>query len=68
MFFACITLNIPLTQHAWGRAGVFILLIILGFGIEAVQYYIPNRGASLHDLLANTFGIVFGGILRTINK
>ena len=64
MFFTGVALNIPLTKNIFGKILIFILLLALGFGIEAVQYYIPHRGASPHDLLANTLGVIFGFTLR----
>ena len=68
MFFTALAINIPLTKNIFGQIIIFILLIVLGIGIEAVQYYIPNRGASLHDLLANILGILFGFLLRFLRS
>ena len=66
MFFTGITISIPLTKNIFGKILIFIALLALGIGIEAIQYYTLHRGASLNDLLANILGIVFGLTLRSL--
>ena len=68
MFFAGASLTIPLPKNFFGKLLIFILLIVLGVGIEAIQYYTPHRGASPQDLLANIFGILFGFTLRSLKS
>lgn len=66
MFFTGVALNIPLTRNILGKLLIFLLLIALGIGIEAIQYYTPHRGASPQDLMANTLGVFFGFMLRLL--
>ncbi len=66
MFFTGLALNIPLTKNIFGKILIFIFILLLGISIEVIQYYIPHRGASPHDLLANTLGVIFGFTLRAL--
>ena len=66
--FTLFTLNIPFRQSALRKFLYFILLVTFGIGIEAFQYYTPDRGASLQDLLANTLGILFGYTIRSFTQ
>jgi VanZ family protein len=43
--------------HQRSRAAVVILLLAFGVLIEAIQYFIPYRDASLLDLAADALGI-----------
>jgi VanZ family protein len=38
-------------------------LLLLGAGLELVQSVLPDRTASLYDLLANAVGIVLGSLV-----
>jgi len=40
-----------------------LLSTLLGIGIEVAQHYIPNRGFSLWDMLADFLGILLGCFL-----
>lgn len=64
MFFAGVAFFVPLARPIGFKILIFVGLILLGLGIEIIQYYTPNRGASLHDLLANTVGVFIGFALR----
>ena len=66
MFFTGVAINIPLTKNIFGQILIFIALLILGVGIEAIQYYTPHRSASPQDLLANILGVLFGFMLRAV--
>ncbi len=68
MFFTGVALNIPLSRNIFGKILIFLFILLLGVGIEAIQYYIPHRGASSHDLLANTLGVLFGFMLRALHR
>ena len=68
MFFAGVAIAIPLSRSFFGKFLIFLLLIALGVGIEAIQYYSPHRGASPQDLLANILGILFGFTLRSLKS
>ena len=37
-----------------------VVLVCAGFAIEAVQYFMPEREASVGDVLANLSGVVLG--------
>ena len=57
-----------LAQHVLGRHGWLILFVaidaaLLSLLIETVQLWLPGRDSSVIDLLANTLGAVFGGML-----
>jgi len=46
---------------------VFILVlgfIVIGFGIEIIQTFVPNRNASINDIIANILGIICGLIWK----
>ena len=43
------------------KSGYILLLsIILGIVIEVIQYYIPNRGFSIADMIADLIGVLAG--------
>lgn len=42
---------------------VGIATILFGVSIEGMQQFIPDRGADVYDIIANTFGIVFAQVL-----
>ena len=64
LVFAGLSFFVPLAQSVLGRVMIVFAILLLGLGIEAVQYYIPHRGASLHDLLANILGALIGLLMR----
>ncbi len=66
--FTLFALSIPFSQSVFNKVMYFILLVTFGIGIEAFQYYTPDRGASLQDLLANTLGILFGYTIRSFTQ
>lgn len=41
----------------------FIFSVFLGLWIEVIQPYIPGRTFDYYDILSNTIGAVFGGIV-----
>jgi VanZ family protein len=46
-----------------GRVSSLILglgLVLLGIGLEVVQFYVPEREMSLGDGVANFLGVIFG--------
>jgi hypothetical protein len=49
-----------------GRKWLFVIagLFLLGVSIELFQALLPNRGASLSDILADSFGIFLGVSLK----
>jgi len=47
---------------AWKKV---LILLIYGIQIEFIQHFIPNREASLFDIIANFIGIILG-FLTTI--
>ncbi len=40
-----------------------LLLLLVGFQIEATQYFIPGRSSSLMDIVADSVGIIIGIIV-----
>ena len=51
------------------RTGLLLLplLVFAGFGIEVIQeYFIPGRNGSWSDLIANTLGVIVGGIIGAL--
>ena len=39
------------------------LLLLIGFQIEAIQYFIPGRSSSFMDIVADSIGIIIGVIV-----
>lgn len=39
------------------------LLLLVGFQIEAIQYFIPGRSSSFMDIVADSIGIIIGVIV-----
>lgn len=66
LFFAGFALFVPMPRPILGKIAIGFLVLVFGIGIEFTQYYIPGRGASLHDVLANSGGVLFGLALRLI--
>lgn len=61
-FLAFFVLYILLT-YAYTTVSVskkVVLLILMGFQIEVMQYFIPGRFFSLLDIVADTIGIAIG--------
>ena len=56
-FIACAVLTLVLSQIVSIRKAILITFIFVT-GAEWLQFYIPHRGASLGDFLANTVGIL----------
>lgn len=49
------------TQKA--MLGNLLFLILLGVALEVVQSFLPNRSAEVADFIANTLGVVGGGLV-----
>ncbi|WP_444994299.1 VanZ family protein [Aliikangiella sp. IMCC44359] len=48
---------------------ILLVSILLGIAIEVVQIYVPNRGFSIADMLADFIGVIVGIIIsRAIVK
>lgn len=56
-FLACAAMTFAFVQFVSIRKAVLITFLLFT-GAEWLQYYLPNRGASLGDFLANTAGIL----------
>lgn len=56
-FIACGVMVIALAQNLSIRKAVLITFLLFT-GAELLQNYLPNRGASIGDFLANTTGIL----------
>ena len=56
-----------LAARIWWGLGVFkavvLWLVMLGVGTECLQHYIPGRGASVADFLADVAGLLLGSVL-----
>jgi len=64
LIFAGFVFCIPCKDRWIGQVKIILLLIVLGMAIEGVQYFIPHRGASLHDLYADVLGIACGVFIK----
>ena len=42
------------------------LLLLVGFQIEAIQYFIPGRSSSFMDIVADSIGIIIGVIVYRV--
>jgi VanZ family protein len=47
----------------WKRIVIFISIFLLGISLELFQIYVPGRGASVYDVLANTSGLTLSFLL-----
>jgi VanZ family protein len=47
----------------WRRIVIFIFIFLLGISLEFFQIYVPGRGASVYDVLANTSGLTLSFLL-----
>lgn len=56
-----------LAARIWWGLGVFkavvLWLVLLGVGTECMQHFIPGRGASAADFLADVAGLLSGSVL-----
>lgn len=56
-----------LAAHIWWGTGVWrvvlLWLVALGVGTECLQAFIPGRGASVADFLADMLGLLLGATL-----
>lgn len=65
--FALFALLGALAARIWWGLGVFkavvLGLVLLGVGTECMQHFIPGRGASVADFLADVAGLLLGSAL-----
>ncbi len=69
--FAWLTLRAYFLSHTNGNnknkfivyAIVCTATILFGISIEGMQQFIPDRGADIYDVLANSLGIILAQIL-----
>ncbi|MEW6143618.1 MAG: VanZ family protein [Thermodesulfobacteriota bacterium] len=50
-------------ETVWKRIIIFIFIFLLGISLEFFQIYVPGRGASVYDVLANTSGLILSFLL-----
>ena len=60
LFLTCALLANRAWEPALNKPVIVLILLIFGATTEWLQYYIPGRGMSLGDMVANAFDIVAG--------
>jgi len=66
LFFSSLSLIVPFPRRI---VGVFLVIIALFFcatAIEGIQYFVPDRAASLQDFIANMMGVFYGLSVRLL--
>jgi len=64
LFFAAVFFAFPNIFAKRGSLKIALGLFAFGVMIELVQYFIPYRGASVDDVMANSLGLIMGGLAR----
>lgn len=50
----------------WKRMSLVLLVLFFGVVIEFIQYYLPWRTFNPIDIVANSLGVGFGGLVGTL--
>lgn len=61
-----ILMQVAYSEHSHKER--IILLLIYAIFIEAVQYFLPHRFASVSDIIADSVGLSIGYLLRGVTK
>jgi len=60
MAFAGFTLVFCMAFLKLNRLAIFTFSALLGVTIEVIQFYLPSRGFSVGDMIADVVGVLFG--------